>query len=464
MKRVSEDMADWPAFAPHGLLREEIPFGAQEFLARCPEDVPFLWLTSGHGGRHMALLGERWRLEAFETSWRWSSGGLIQHYPREPKDLPKVIDQLQQCWLSQQSPEVRCGLFLAYEAGWDLEERKVTKDPLSLPLALLFCPLQVIIFDDSGAWSLRDQHQASLLLSVPQKFNSRFAQTSTIRARQAQEDYINQAHQVIEHIRAGNSFQVNLSQEFYLEEKPDVFSWAQHVFSTQPSAFGAFFRQPDFSILSCSPERLLRQNEQGHLITRPIAGTLPRRQNIVEDDLDAFRNNPKECAEHNMLIDLERNDLGKVCRAGSVVVEEYLTVETLPHVHHLVSQVGGDLEVGVGPGSALFAAFPGGTITGCPKLETMHILDELEREERGPYTGSLGFLARDHFDTNILIRTAMIDHSGVRMRFGGGIVWDSEPQKEFMETLAKARGLLRSLLEGGAELDSCYRPFRQLFL
>ena len=464
MTRLSDHMAHWPSFAPHGLLREELPFGPAEFLARCPRDIPFLWLTSGHRGRHSALLGERWRLETFETNWRWSSQGRVQDYSREPQDLPKVMDQLHKYWLSQQSPEVLCGLFLAYEAGWDQEERKVKKDPLSVPLALLFCPLQLLIFDESGAWSLRDQHQASLLMDTPNSFKAQFAVGSTIRARQTPEDYLNQAHRVIDHIRAGNSFQVNLSQEFYTEEKPEVFSWAQHALATQPSAFGAFLNQLDFSILSLSPERLLRQNEARHLITRPIAGTLPRRQNLIEDDLVAFRNNPKECAEHNMLIDLERNDLGKVCRASSVAVEEYLTVETLPHVHHLVSQVGGDLEDGVGPGSALFAAFPGGTITGCPKLETMHILDELEREERGPYTGSLGYLARDHFDTNILIRSALIDHSGVRMRFGGGIVWDSEPRKEFLETLAKARGLLRSLLEGGAQLDSRYRPFRQLFL
>ena len=153
----------------------------------------------------------------------------------------------------------------------------------------------------------------------------------------------------------------------------------------------------------------------------------------------AFKQHPKELAEHNMLIDLERNDLGRVCVPGSVEVEEYLTTETLPHVHHLVSQVRGKIKPHLGCGDAIMAAFPGGTITGCPKLETMHIIDAIELGPRGAYTGSMGYLSPEGFDLNILIRSAQMVNGQCEMRFGGGIVWDSKPDKEFDETLAKGQ-------------------------
>jgi anthranilate synthase component 1 len=209
---------------------------------------------------------------------------------------------------------------------------------------------------------------------------------------------------------------------------------------------------PSFKLMSLSPERLLKGESTGKLITRPIAGTLPKDPSSSKK-LEQFKTHPKELAEHNMLIDLERNDLGKVCEIGSVQVEEYLAIETLPHVHHLVSQVVGQKNKNIQPGTAIFATFPGGTITGCPKLETMHILRELEEEDRFAYTGSMGYLAPDHFDTNILIRSATIMDQHLTMRFGGGIVWDSDPEKEYLETLAKAKGLFRSLIEGGAQID-----------
>jgi anthranilate synthase component I len=455
----------WPDFAPHGLTREKLAFTPRDLLGFFPKDLPFLWLTSGERGRHMALLGERWKLEGTPTHWHWKSGSdSTLASPRQKGDYPKVLDDIHQKWLAKQVPEAHCGLFLAYESGWDLEQRRGAHENLEIPECLMFCPLEILIFESDGqAWSWRDERQPTLLLQQAHPQNPNFAVGVTVTCAQSEALYLEQAQRVIEHIRAGNSFQVNLSQEFNCAQKPDVFSWARHALSTQPAPFCAFLNHPIFQVLSLSPERLLQQNNMGHLITRPIAGTLPRKGGLHLDDLEAFRTNPKECAEHNMLIDLERNDLGKVCKVGTVRVEEYLTIETLPHVHHLVSQVGGDLDEGIGPGTAIFATFPGGTITGCPKLETMHILDELECGNRGAYTGSMGYFCRDHFDTNILIRSAQIDSKGVKMRFGGGIVWDSIPEKEFLETLAKARGLIRSLLEGGAELDPNYRPLRQLF-
>jgi anthranilate synthase component 1 len=181
--------------------------------------------------------------------------------------------------------------------------------------------------------------------------------------------------------------------------------------------------------------------------TRPIAGTRPR----FPGDDEAARilelvGHPKERAEHVMLIDLERNDLGRVCRPGSVQVDELMSVESYTHVHHIVSNVRGRLTPGTTPGEVIAAVFPGGTITGCPKVRCMQIIAELEGEGRGPYTGAFGYLNRDgDLDLNILIRSAWLAGDALELRAGAGIVVDSDAVRELHETRAKARGLLRAL-------------------
>jgi anthranilate synthase component 1 len=176
-------------------------------------------------------------------------------------------------------------------------------------------------------------------------------------------------------------------------------------------------------------------------MTQPIAGTRPRGEGIA-----GLRASPKERAEHVMLVDLERNDLGRVAVPGSVCVDRLMQVETYTHVHHLVSHVSARLRAGVTPGQALGALFPGGTITGCPKVRCMQIIAELEHSGRGAYTGSLGYLANDGgLDFNILIRTLTLEGRAVALRAGAGIVVDSEAERELAETRAKARGLLDAL-------------------
>ena len=181
--------------------------------------------------------------------------------------------------------------------------------------------------------------------------------------------------------------------------------------------------------------------------TRPIAGTRPRFAG--DDDAERIRElvgHPKERAEHVMLIDLERNDLGRVCEAGSVVVDELMTVESYAHVHHIVSNVRGTLKGDATPGGVIAAVFPGGTITGCPKVRCMQVIAELEGVGRGAYTGAMGWL--DHagdMDLNILIRSAELEEDTLRFRTGAGIVIDSDPRRELDETRAKARGMLRAL-------------------
>jgi anthranilate synthase component 1 len=199
--------------------------------------------------------------------------------------------------------------------------------------------------------------------------------------------------------------------------------------------------------MSSSPERLVNIR-QGEVQSRPIAGTHPRGEDD-ETDRDLSRKmlaHPKERAEHIMLIDLERNDLGRVCQTGTVEVDELMVVETYEHVHHIVSNVRGRLRDDVTPVDVIRAVFPGGTITGCPKVRCMEIIAELEQHGRSFYTGSFGYLGIDgSMDLNILIRSMLLSGKQISFRTGAGIVADSMPDKELEETEDKARGLLRAL-------------------
>jgi anthranilate synthase component I len=250
-----------------------------------------------------------------------------------------------------------------------------------------------------------------------------------------------------EYVRAGDIYQANLSRPWRIElaEPPDPSTLYARLRAANPAPFAAFVQWRGVSILSSSPERLVRISD-GLVETRPIAGTRPRSRKPGGDaaEMQELAAHPKERAEHVMLIDLERNDLGRVCEAGSVRVDEFMTIESYAHVHHIVSNVSGRLRADVTPIGAIRAVFPGGTITGCPKVRCMEIIAELEGEGRGAYTGSLGFLGRDGtMDLNILIRTMTLDGRRVSLRAGGGIVADSIPERELEETRAKARGLLK---------------------
>jgi anthranilate synthase component I len=249
-----------------------------------------------------------------------------------------------------------------------------------------------------------------------------------------------------EYIRAGDIYQTNLSRPWHveLEADPDIAALYNRLCTTNPAPFAALAQWRGASIISSSPERLIRI-EGRRVDTRPIAGTRPRSRRPGDDvvEMTALAAHPKERAEHIMLIDLERNDLGRVCEAGTVHVDELMTIESYAHVHHIVSNVSGLLRADVTPIEAVRAVFPGGTITGVPKFRCMQIIAELEGVGRGAYTGSLGYLSRNGtMDLNILIRTLTLVGDQIELRAGGGIVADSEPQRELAETRAKARGLL----------------------
>jgi anthranilate synthase component 1 len=251
-----------------------------------------------------------------------------------------------------------------------------------------------------------------------------------------------------EHIASGDIYQANLSRgwQVHLPAGADAGALYESLRRANPAPFAVYATLPDMTLLSSSPERLVQVRE-GVVETRPIAGTRARRGTPASDDSERqeLLANAKERAEHVMLIDLERNDLGRICVAGTVEVNEFMVTESYPHLHHIVSNVRGRMRAGVTPGATLRAVFPGGTITGCPKYRCMQLIGELEGEARGAYTGSVGYLNVDgDMDFNILIRTATLSGNELRFRTGAGIVADSDWSRELAETRTKAEGMLRA--------------------
>jgi para-aminobenzoate synthetase component 1 len=263
------------------------------------------------------------------------------------------------------------------------------------------------------------------------------------------EAYMETVRRVLEYIAAGDVFQVNLSQRFTTRGEFDPLDLFLRLRNRSPAPFSAFLRWDDLAVVSASPEWFY-QTRADHLVTRPIKGTRPRGESEEADAHLAaeLSNSPKDRAELTMIVDLERNDLGRVCRYGSVIVKDALRVESFAQVHHLVATVEGRLRPDVGPVDIIRAMFLGGSITGAPKIRAMEIIDELEPNRRGLYTGSIGYLSRGGSSGfNIAIRTILLEGDRASYQVGGGIVADSDPEAEYEETLAKGRAL-RAVLEG----------------
>lgn len=261
-----------------------------------------------------------------------------------------------------------------------------------------------------------------------------------------EEKFISGVASIRDYIRAGDVFQVNLSRkwQYQLKSKPCATQIYRMLKRANPAPFSALAQFDDFSIISSSPERLFSV-ENNQIQTRPIAGTHPRGQGR-EDEILKMKliTHPKEQAEHIMLLDLERNDLGKVCEYGSVKVTQMMHLESYPYVHHIVSNITGRLRQNIGIKRLTQALFPGGTITGCPKIRCMQIIAELEQTPRESYTGSLGYISSNgKMDFNILIRTLVKQNQQLTFRTGAGIVFDSIAECELAETKHKAEGLLK---------------------
>jgi para-aminobenzoate synthetase component 1 len=270
----------------------------------------------------------------------------------------------------------------------------------------------------------------------------------TVTSNFTRNGYLAAVQKVIDYIHAGDAFQVNLSQRLLapLTEHPlDVYGRLRKV---SPSPYGCYFDAGEFQILSSSPEQFLQLSPDGTVVTRPIKGTRPRGKTPEEDEalIRDLTTNPKDRAENVMIVDLMRNDLGRVCEFGSVTVPRVCEVESYDYVHHMVSEVRGKLAPGKTAFDLLRACFPGGSVTGAPKVRAMEIIAELEPSARGPYCGSMGWVGFDGaMDSNILIRTMTAGKGWLQFPVGGGIVADSIPEREYEETLHKAAGMLRAL-------------------
>jgi anthranilate synthase component 1 len=352
-------------------------------------------------------------------------------------------------------------VFLGYEVAGQIEPRlRLPRVSGNFPTAFATRIPAAVILDhqEHKTWLMVEQGRGELMkvLAADVERLSREAGTpeaSTFPLANLSEDpperFLEGVERIKAYIREGDVFQVNLSRawEGELAVGATAATLYRRLCRANPAPFAGLACWGENAIISSSPERLVRVRE-GIAETRPIAGTRPR--SLVQGEDCAYSSellaHPKERAEHVMLIDLERNDLGRVCRAGSVRVDELMILESYAHVHHIVSNIRGELRCGVTPGEVIRAVFPGGTITGCPKVRCMEIIAELEKSGRGPYTGSMGYLNRDgDMDLNILIRTLVKRGSRLQLRAGGGIVADSVPESELDETRAKARGLLLAL-------------------
>jgi anthranilate synthase component I len=262
-------------------------------------------------------------------------------------------------------------------------------------------------------------------------------------------EYLQKVDQAKAYICEGDIYQANISQKFEIPFDKDPLALYQKLRKVNPSPFSGFLKFNDLSLVSSSPERLIKISGD-KIESRPIAGTRPR-SSIAEQDEALTAElllNDKERAEHLMLVDLERNDIGRLCKAGSVKVTDFMLLEKYSHVSHIVSNISGCLLPDQSVFEILKAVFPGGTITGCPKIRCMEIINELEPVQRGPYSGSFGYIGyAPYLDLNIIIRSIIITNGNASFHVGAGIVADSEPEKEYQETLDKAAAMVEALEE-----------------
>jgi anthranilate synthase component 1 len=349
-------------------------------------------------------------------------------------------------------------VFLAYEFAGEIEHGLRLAPPVEVPLAVAVRVPAALVRDhqDGSVVAIAEHGQDAALAELLSEVAASRTTTrlpdehldplSTTEA--SPDEFIDSVQRAKQEIAAGNVYQVNLSREWISRAKhvePAVLY--RRLRKSNPAPFAGIYRIGATSILSSSPERLVATGG-GRVRTRPIAGTRPRFDpgEPGEAQRQALLANAKERAEHVMLIDLERNDLGRICRPGTVRVDEFMALESYAHVHHLVSNVTGELRPEITPSDTIRALFPGGTITGCPKVRALSVIRDLERRPRGAYTGSVGYLGRDgQMDLNILIRTMTVCGDTVSFAAGSGIVADSDPQRELEESRAKAKGMLLAL-------------------
>jgi para-aminobenzoate synthetase component 1 len=361
-------------------------------------------------------------------------GGLVGYFGY---DLAPTLERLpRKAVAASRMPDVRFGLY----------DTAILVDHASGQAAVHAWDLlgegRPAVIDRAESWCRRIGNPPRLMNVSPPRFGD-------IRSNFDPASYRGAVRRALDYLRAGDIFQVNLSQRFTAEGAFDPMDLHVRLRRISPAPFAAMLRWDDFAVLSASPE-LFYSTDGSRISTRPIKGTRPRGRDPAEDArlVAELVASAKDRAELTMIVDLERNDLGRICEYGSVAVSQALAVESFAQVHHLVATVDGRLRPEVGPMDVVRAMFPGGSITGAPKIRAMEIIDELEPDRRGLYTGSIGYLSRGRSAFNIAIRTILIEGNRASYQVGGGIVADSDPDAEYRETLDKGRAL-HQILGGG---------------
>jgi len=445
-------MASQPFVHPLESVPDLVALGAAR-----PQRYPFLLDSAAPGplGRCSLLLRHTGELLQLEP------GGLVRGCHGDGRFLERLEAWFRSAALPETTPELPFVggwfVYLGYELAADIEP------VLALPPAADGLPTALAARCD-GAVLVRHGPKPSALLVAESRDTLAAMRAELARRgdcgdmagpilREIEADppaaFEAAVRRIQEYIIAGDVFQVNLSRAWRgrFSGAVDPAAIYARLRTANPAPFAGLMRWGGQALLSSSPERLVEVRGD-RVQVRPIAGTHPRGHDAASDRLQAERMlaHPKERAEHIMLIDLERNDLGRVCRPGSVEVNELMVRETYAHVHHIVSNVRGRLRAGTSPVDVIRAVFPGGTITGCPKVRCMEIIAELEGTGRGFYTGSMGYIdRRGHLDLNILIRSMLVRGADFALRTGAGIVADSIPTREVAETEHKARGLLAAV-------------------
>jgi len=364
--------------------------------------------------------------------------------------------------------------FLAYDVVRQFERLPaMTKDDLDLPDAVFLLTDTLLIFDNVSH-RIKVVSNAFVPEPTPPRLREAYDEATTkidaiiaalrrplgasrtpaggggdlhLSSTMSREEFIRAVEYAKEYVRAGDIVQVVLSQRLSTKTSGDPFDIYRALRVINPSPYMYYLRLDDLRVVGSSPEVLVRL-EEGMIDLRPIAGTRPRGGNDEEDLLmeQELLADPKERAEHIMLVDLGRNDVGRVARIGSVTVTELMAIERYSHVMHIVSNIKGVIEEGRDAFDLLRACFPAGTVTGAPKIRAMEIIDELERVRRGPYAGAVGYFGfSGNMDTCITIRTILIADGTAHIQAGAGIVADSDPGREYEETMNKAKGMIKSI-------------------
>ncbi len=394
--------------------------------------------------------------------------GQSQIFPSDPTGQEKTFfPMLDEEWRKAARPSDSGEARLPFHGGWfvylgyellhQLEPSVTVKQQASeFPLAALTRISAAIMVDHTeGQTYLFAEEACSHLLEDLRTDLSGVAEYmgNPVKVDELEEEdeqiFLQGVAEIKRYILEGDVFQVNLARQWRasIEHQVSAADVYARLRESNPAPFAGIADFGQHQIISSSPERLAKVRD-GVIETRPIAGTHPRAPLAEEDELlrRQLIASPKERAEHIMLVDLERNDLGRVCEPGSIEVSELMAVCSYTHVHHIESSVRGRLRENTTPSEVMRALFPGGTITGCPKVRTMQIISELEPSPRCAYTGSMGYLNLDgSMDINILIRSFMLEGDALTFKAGAGIVADSDPLRELAETRAKAKGLLRAL-------------------